>query len=110
MSRDLGVLFRKQLATLRESEGLTQAKLSEMIGAGPQYVGHIETGRIKTPPLGRMRKLAKALNVSMSDLFFFEGVDDSVEELRAKIHRLAQTNDVKRLRNYYRLMLVSREK
>ena len=110
MSRDLGALFRKQLATLREAEGLTQAKLSEMIGAGPQYIGHLETGRIKTPPWERMKKLAKALNVSMSDLFFFEGVDDSAEELRAKIHRLAQTNDINRLRRYYRLMLVSREK
>jgi len=110
MSRDLGALFRKQLATLREAEGLTQAKLSEMIGAGPQYIGHLETGRIKTPPWERMKKLAKALNVSMSDLFFFEGVDDSAEELRAKIQRLVQTNDVNRLRRYYRLMLVSREK
>jgi len=110
MSRDLGVLFRKQLVSLREAERLTQAKLSEMIGAGPQYVGHVETGRIKTPPWEKMKKLARALNVSMSDLFFFEGVDDSAEELRAKIHRLAQTNDVKRLRTYYRVMLVSREK
>src|ERR1700679_2811304 len=110
MSRDLGVLFRKQLSSLREAEGLTQAKLSEMIGAGPQYVGHLETGRIKTPPWGRMKKLAKALNVSMSDLFFFEGVDDSAEELRAKIQRLAQTNDVERVRRDYRLRLGSREK
>jgi|ERR1700733_12300794 transcriptional regulator with XRE-family HTH domain len=110
MSRDLGALFRKQLASLREAEGLTQAKLSEMIGAGPQYISHLETGRIKTPPWDRMKKLAKALNVSMSDLFFFEGVDDSAEELRTKIQRLAQTNDVERLRRYYRLMLVSREK
>jgi transcriptional regulator with XRE-family HTH domain len=110
MNRDLGALFRKRLASLREAEGLTQAKLSEMIGAGPQYVGHIETGRIKTPPWERMKRLAKALHVSMSDLLFFEGVDDSAEVLRSKIQRLAQTNDVEQLRRYYRLMLVSREK
>jgi transcriptional regulator with XRE-family HTH domain len=110
MSRDLGVLFRKRLASLREAEGLTQARLSEIIGAGPQYVGHVETGRIKTPPWDRMAKLAKALNVSMSDLLFFEGIDDSTEILRTKIHRLTETNDVKQLRAYYRLMLVSREK
>ena len=79
MSRDLGVLFRKRLASLREGAGLTQATLSEMIGAGPQYVGHVETGRIKTPPWERMKKLAKALNVSMSDLLFLDGVDDSAE-------------------------------
>ena len=109
MSRDLGVLFRKRLASLRAAQGLTQATLSEMIGAGPQYVGHVETGRIKTPPWERMNKLARALNVSISDLLFFEGVDDNAEVLRSKIQRLAQTNDVARLRMYYRLMLVCRE-
>jgi hypothetical protein len=46
----------------------------------------------------------------LSDLFLFEGVDDTAEELRSKIQRLAQTNDVNQLRRYYRLMLVSREK
>jgi transcriptional regulator with XRE-family HTH domain len=109
MSRDLGVLFRKRLASLREAQGLTQAMLSEMIGAGPQYVGHVETGRIKTPPWERMNKLARALNVSMSDLLFFEGIDDNAEVLRSKIQRLAQTSNVEQLRMYYRLMLVSRE-
>ena len=110
MSRDLGALFRKRLASLREAEGLTQAKLSEMIGAGPQYVGHVETGRIKTPAWERMKRLARALNVSMSDLLYFEGIDDNAETLRSKIQRLTQTNDVEQLRRYYRLMLVSREK
>jgi len=110
MSRDLGVLFRKRLARLRRAQGIPQSKLSEMIGAGSQYISHVETGRIKTPPWDKMKKIARVLNVSMSDLFFFEGVDDSAEELRARIHRLAATNDVKQLRNYYRLMLVSREK
>src|SRR5580700_3479633 len=100
MSRDFGVTFRKQLARLREAQGLTQPKLSEMIGAGPQYVGHVETGRIKTPSWERMKKLAKALNVSMSDLLFLDGVDDSAEVLRSKIQRLAETNDVERLRRY----------
>ena len=106
----MGALFRKRLASLREAEGLTQAKLSEMIGAGPQYVGHVETGRIKTPAWERMKRLARALNVSMSDLLYFEGIDDNAETLRSKIQRLAQTNDVEQLRRYYRLMLVSREK
>jgi transcriptional regulator with XRE-family HTH domain len=110
MSQDLGALFRKRLASLREAEGLTQAKLSEMIGAGPQYIGHVETGHIKTPPWERMKRLSRALNVSMSDLLFFEGIDDSAEILRSKIQRLARTDDVERLRQYYRLMLVCREK
>jgi hypothetical protein len=43
-------------------------------------------------------KIARALEVSMSELFFFEGVDDSADALRAKIQRLIQTDDPKRLR------------
>jgi transcriptional regulator with XRE-family HTH domain len=109
MSRDLGVLFRKRLALLREAQGITQPKLAERIGAGPQYISHLETGRIKTPPWDKLRKLAAELNVSVSDFFFVEGLDDNLEVLRTKIHKLAETDDVKLLRRYYRLMLVARE-
>jgi hypothetical protein len=51
----------------------------------------------------------RALEVSMSDLFFAEGIDDGPEVLRSKIQRFLQTKDVKRLLKYYRLMLVSHE-
>ncbi len=110
MSQDLGTLFRKQLARLRDSKGLSQVELSEKIGAGQQYVGHVETGRIKTPPLKKMKKIASALDVSVGDLFFIEGLDDSPEVLRGRIHALAATDDVSQLRQFYRLMLVSLEK
>lgn len=106
----MGTLFRKQLARLRDSKGLSQVKLSEMIGAGQQYVGHVETGRIKTPPLKKMKKLANALSISVGDLFFIEGLDDSAEVLRSRIHALAEIDDVNQLRHFYRLMLVSLEK
>ncbi len=110
MSQDLGTLFRKQLARLRDSKGLSQVKLSEMIGAGQQYIGHVETGRIKTPPLKKMKKIASALNVSVGDLFFIEGLDDSPEILRSRIRALAEIDDPNQLRQFYRLMLVSLEK
>jgi transcriptional regulator with XRE-family HTH domain len=109
MRRDLGVLFRKRLAQLREAQGLTQPKLAERIGAGPQYIGHLETGRIKTPPWDKLKKLATALNVSVGDFFFVEGIDENADELRAKIYQFAKTKNVKLLRKYYRLMLVARE-
>jgi transcriptional regulator with XRE-family HTH domain len=110
MTQDLGALFRKQLASLRDSKGLSQVELSEKIGAGQQYIGHLETGRIKTPPLKKLKRLANALNVSVGDLFFIEGLDDSPEVLRSRIHTLAATHDVNQLRQFYRLMLVSLEK
>jgi hypothetical protein len=57
-----------------------------------------------------MKKLASALNVSVGDLFFIEGLDDSPEDLRSRIHALAEIDDVNQLRHFCRLMLVSLEK
>jgi hypothetical protein len=50
------------------------------------------------------------LNVSVGDLFFIEGLDDSADVLRSRIHVLTETDDVDQLRKFYRLMLVSLEK
>ena len=109
MSSDEARLFRERLRTLREAKRLSQSQLEERIGKEENYITRVETGRIDTPPIDVTAKIARALEVSMSELFFFEGVDDSAEALRAKIQRLIQTDDPKRLRKYYRLMLVSHE-
>jgi transcriptional regulator with XRE-family HTH domain len=109
MSSDDAMLFRERLRVLRESKGMTQSRLEEKIGRERNYITRVETGRIDTPPLDGISKIAEGLEVSMSDLFFFEGIDDNAEVLRARINDLVQTSDVKQLRKYYRLMLVSRE-
>jgi len=94
---------------LREAKGLSQSQLEERIGKEENYITRVETGRIDTPPIEVTAKIARALDVSLSDLYFFEGLDDSVEVLRAKIERLIRIDDPKRLRRYYRLLLVSSE-
>ncbi len=109
MGSDEAKLFRERLRMLREAKGLSQTQLEERIGKEANYITRVETGRIDTPPLDVIARIAHELEVSMNNLFFFEGIDDSAEALRAKIHRLAQTKDIKRLRKYYRLMLVSHE-
>jgi transcriptional regulator with XRE-family HTH domain len=110
MRSDDAKLFRERLRVLREAKGLTQGQLEEKIGKEANYITRVETGRIDTPPLDGISRIARELEVSMSDLFFFEGIDDDAETLRSKIHQLAQTNDIQQLRRFYRLMLVSREK
>jgi transcriptional regulator with XRE-family HTH domain len=109
MSSDDAKLFRERLRMLRESKALTQSQLEEKIGRERNYITRVETGRIDTPPLDGISKIAKGLDVSMSDLFFLDGIDDNAEMLRGRINALVQTSDVKQLRKYYRLMLVSRE-
>lgn len=102
-------LFRERLASLRKEKGLKQEQLSTKLGKASNYIMRVETGRIKTVPLATMAKIAKNLDMSISDLFFFQGHDGSPEELRAKILRIVKTEDVKKLRKYYRLLLVATE-
>ena len=102
-------LFRERVAFLRKEKGLKQEQLSAKLGKASNYVMRVETGRIKTVPLVTMAKIAKNLDISISDLFFFQGNDGSPEELRARILRLVETDDVKKLRKYYRLLLVATE-
>lgn len=103
-------LFRERLAELRKEKGFNQPQLSERLGKAHNYIGRVETGRIDTPPLDTIAEIAKHLDVSVSDLFFFQGKGDSLGELRGKIQRLIETEDVKKLRKYYRLLLVAAEK
>jgi transcriptional regulator with XRE-family HTH domain len=103
-------LFRERLAELRKERGFTQASLSEALDKGTNYIGRIETGEIDTPPLDTLAEIGRLLQVSISDLFFFEGKGDSAEELRFKIKELIKTDDISKLRKYYRLLLVSSEK
>lgn len=109
MSTSADKLFRERLQTLREAKGLTQKEVEDRIGKSDNYITRVETGRIDTPPRYVIAKIARVLGVSISDFYFFDGIDDSAEELRSKIHRLAETDNIKKLRKYYRLMLVSDE-
>jgi transcriptional regulator with XRE-family HTH domain len=103
-------LFRDRLAEIRDAKGLTQAQLSEKLGKASNYVMRVETGRIGTPPLDTIAKIARHLGLSISDLFFFQGNDDSPDVLRARIRKMIETDDAKKLRKYYRLLLVASEK
>ena len=57
----------KRIKTLRAERGLTQAKLAERAGVTLAYIGRLETGHYD-PQLSTLRKLAKALKVSIADL------------------------------------------
>lgn len=110
MKVDGSKLFRERLRSLREAKGLSQSQLEEKIGKEANYITRIETGRIDSPPLDVISSIAEGLGVLMSDLFSFEGLNDSAEELRAKIYGLVETDDPALLRKYYRLLLLVHER
>lgn len=57
----------KRLKQLRAERGLTQAALAKRAGVTLSYVGRLEIGR-HDPQLSTLRKLAKALKVTVAEL------------------------------------------
>jgi transcriptional regulator with XRE-family HTH domain len=68
MENEVLVLFGKRLKELRISKKLTQIELAEICGLHPNYIGMVERGE-RNPSLINIDKLAKALDVSLSELF-----------------------------------------
>ncbi len=71
MENEVLISFGKRLKFLRISKNLTQIGLAEISGLHPNYIGMIERGE-RNPSLVNLDKLAKALNLKVSDLFLIE--------------------------------------
>jgi transcriptional regulator with XRE-family HTH domain len=56
-----------RLKELRQARGMTQETLARKAGVSRAYLARLEMGR-HDPPLSRLRKLAKALSVTVADL------------------------------------------
>jgi len=59
--------FAKRIKALRAMRGLTQDALAKQAGLSLAYIGRLETGHYD-PQLSTLRRLAKALKVSIADL------------------------------------------
>jgi transcriptional regulator with XRE-family HTH domain len=55
------------LKLIRKSKRLSQAELAQLVGVRQQYISDLETGRFEGS-LSKLRRVAKALNVKISDL------------------------------------------
>jgi len=65
--------FGRQLRKFREAKALTQETLTEKANMDRTYISDIERG-IRNPGIKNVARLAKALDVTSSDLM--EGVDE----------------------------------
>lgn len=64
--------FGKRIQELRKQRKLTQEDLADFINVDRSYMGFVERGE-RNPTLEKIIKIAKALNVSLVNLF--EGID-----------------------------------
>lgn len=60
----------KKIKLLRESQNLTQEKLSEKTGLSLDYIGKIEVN-INKPGLKALIKIANALDIHICEIFQF---------------------------------------
>ena len=60
--------FGQRVRFLRKEKGLTQKELSFEIDADNSYIANIENAH-RDIPLSRVNKIAKALGISLKDLF-----------------------------------------
>ncbi len=85
--KDLNVQIGANIKRARENAGLTQDKLSEMIGLGVKSLSAIERGTVGIS-LASLCKLCQVLSVSSDDLLFGPAEHRDMGELSRRIERL----------------------
>lgn len=61
-----------RIAELRKSKQMSQGSLSEAAHVSRATISGLESGRITTTTSGTLEKIARALNTTVSQLFFAE--------------------------------------
>lgn len=102
--------FRTRVAALRDAKNLTQEQLAEKVGRAYNYLSRVERGETKAVPYEVVAKLALALDVTIDDLVFAEGLTDSPAEIKARINRWMDTLSTEQLKEWYRILLIIAER
>ncbi len=68
---DIAEKLGKRIKKIRKSRKITQQKLAEKVGLSDKYIGAIERGE-RSPSVKTLDKIANALGIGLSELFYFE--------------------------------------
>lgn len=63
-------MYNNQVKKIRKEKGITLVKLSEISGVSVGYLCHLEKGSRKNPSIETMEKISRALNKSITEIFF----------------------------------------
>lgn len=70
-----------RIAEIRNSRGISLSKLSRESGVSKGYLSELENGIKENPNIEILDKIAKALDISVSDLFEQDPIDEELEDL-----------------------------
>ena len=65
---DVKEMIGARIKDLRTAKGITQDRLSELVGINSKYLSSIERGK-ENPTLNTILKLAEALDAKVDDIF-----------------------------------------
>lgn len=94
--QDIKDLLGKRIKELRKEKNLTQEKLAELIDIDTRNIIKIENGET-FPRLKTLEKLLEVFQISISELFLYEHLQD-ISLLREKVlKKLEKDDDLVRL-------------
>ena len=94
--------FGKRLRELRKSAGLTQEQLAEQVSIEPTNLSKIECG-MHFPQPEKIEKIAGVLDVSISELFNFEHLQEKNLLIKFIIDTIEKF-DIKKIEFLYRIV------
>lgn len=73
---------------LRKSRNISLYELSNLTGVSRTYLRNLENNKSFNPTLFILDKIAKALNVTIKDLFYYDNdIEDLREEMNIRIEK-----------------------
>ncbi len=102
----MGIIAEKlglRIKELRENKKLTQFMLAEMINMETTNLSKIERG-VQIPKEESLIKIAKALKVTVKDLFDYEHLENK-EILIEKITDILKDSDIRTVKNIYKILI-----
>lgn len=94
--KNLGLKIKE----LRKRKGLTQEELAELIQMEQNSISVMESGR-NFPTLGTLEKIAKVLDVNLSDFFDYDYIED-IDVIKASTEDIISKMDDKQLRQLFK--------
>ncbi|MBP3323786.1 MAG: helix-turn-helix transcriptional regulator [Clostridia bacterium] len=82
--KQINIEIGERIKNSRETKGITQEQLAELIDVSPQYISDLERGVVGAS-LETIKKICLVLTVSCDYLFFGENNDIYLTSLNAKI-------------------------
>lgn len=89
-----------KIKELRKRKGLTQEELAELIQMEQNSISVMESGR-NFPTLGTLEKIAKVLDVNLSDFFDYDYIED-IDVIKASAEDIISKMDDKQLRQLFK--------